>query len=83
LGFEHSVANMYLIPIGMLSGAGVDLVGFAHNLLWVSLGNVVGGAGGVALVYWIIYLRPGVTRSRPDAGAHLEKEGRKRCRSVQ
>lgn len=65
LGFEHSVANMYLIPIGMLSGAGVDLVGFARNLLWVSLGNVVGGAGGVALVYWIIYLRPAATRSRP------------------
>jgi formate transporter len=59
LGFEHSVANMYLIPIGMLAGAGLDLGGFAHNLLWVSLGNIAGGAGGVALVYWTIYLRPG------------------------
>jgi formate/nitrite transporter len=57
LGFEHSVANMYLIPIGMLAGAGFDLAGFAHNLLWVSLGNIAGGAGFVALVYWIIYLR--------------------------
>jgi len=59
LGFEHSVANMYLIPIGMLAGAGFDLAGFAHNLLWVTLGNIVGGAGGVALVYWTIYLRRG------------------------
>ena len=58
LGFEHSVANMYLIPIGMLAGAAVDIGGFAHNLFWVTLGNIVGGAGGVALVYWTIYLRP-------------------------
>ncbi len=59
LGFEHSVANMYLIPIGMLAGAGFDIGGFAQNLFWVTLGNIVGGAGGVALVYWTIYLRPG------------------------
>lgn len=59
LGFEHSVANMYLIPIGMLAGAVIDIGGFAHNLFWVTLGNIVGGAGGVALVYWTIYLRPG------------------------
>jgi formate/nitrite transporter len=59
LGFEHSVANMYLIPAGMLTGADLDLGGFVRNLFWVSLGNVLGGAGGVALVYWTVYLRPG------------------------
>jgi len=59
LGFEHSVANMYLIPVGMMAGAGFDFGGFAHNLFWVTLGNIVGGAGGVALAYWTIYLRPG------------------------
>jgi len=58
LGLEHSVANMYLIPIGMLAGTGFDPAGLARNLFWVSLGNIVGGAGGVALVYWNIYLRP-------------------------
>jgi formate/nitrite transporter len=67
LGFEHSVANMYLIPIGMLAGAAFDMGGFAHNLFWVTLGNIVGGAGGVALVYWTIYLRPGArTLASPD-----------------
>jgi formate transporter len=59
LGFEHSVANMYLIPVGVAAGVALDVGGFAHNLLWVTLGNVVGGAGGVALAYWTIYLRPG------------------------
>jgi formate/nitrite transporter len=58
LGLEHSVANMYLIPIGMLAGTSFDPSGLARNLFWVTLGNIVGGGGGVALVYWAIYLRP-------------------------
>jgi formate transporter len=58
LGFEHSVANMYLIPIAMLAGAdGVTLMGFIGNLLPVTLGNIVGGGVLVALVYWLVYLR--------------------------
>ncbi len=58
LGFEHSIANMYLIPIAMLTGgSGITIVGFAANLLPVTLGNIVGGGVFVALVYWLIYLR--------------------------
>jgi formate/nitrite transporter len=58
LGFEHSIANMYLIPIGMLAAGGtVDFVGFVGNLIPVTLGNIVGGSGFVALTYWVIYLR--------------------------
>lgn len=58
LGFEHSVANMYLIPIGMLAGGGgMDLLAFASNLFPVTLGNIVGGSVFVAIIYWIIYLR--------------------------
>ena len=58
LGFEHSVANMYLIPIGMLAGGGsIDVADFAGNLVPVTLGNIVGGSGFVALTYWVIYLR--------------------------
>jgi formate transporter len=58
LGFEHSVANMYLIPIGMLqAGGGLGLPELAANLLPVTLGNIIGGSGFVALVYWLVYLR--------------------------
>jgi formate/nitrite transporter len=58
LGFEHSVANMYLIPLAMLVGAdGVTLEGFVGNLMPVTLGNIVGGGVFVALIYWLIYLR--------------------------
>jgi formate/nitrite transporter len=51
LGLEHSVANMFLFPAGLWAGAELPLAGMIGNLLWVSPGNVVGGAGGVALAY--------------------------------
>jgi formate transporter len=58
LGFEHSIANMYLIPIGWLAGAtAVTPLGFLANLIPVTLGNVIGGGLFVAAVYWVIYLR--------------------------
>lgn len=59
LGFEHSVANMYLIPIGALQeGSTVTFAGFLKNLAPVTLGNIVGGGLLVALVYWLVYLYP-------------------------
>lgn len=58
LGFEHSVANMYFIPLGMLlSGGSIGVIEFLRNLLPVTLGNIVGGGLFVALVYWVVYLR--------------------------
>ncbi len=58
LGFEHSVANMDLIPIGMLaSGEGIGTAALIANLVPVTLGNIVGGSGLVALTYWLVYLR--------------------------
>jgi formate transporter len=65
-GFEHSVANMYLIPAGMLFsgsvpylGAPPEWYGLARNLVAVTLGNVFGGSVLVALVYFVIYRRGG------------------------
>ncbi|MCC0014743.1 MAG: formate/nitrite transporter family protein [Rhodobiaceae bacterium] len=55
LGFEHSVANMYFFPQGMLAGAGVGIDAFAVNLFFVTIGNIAGGAGGVALAYRLAY----------------------------
>jgi formate/nitrite transporter len=66
-GFEHCIANMYLIPLGMILKdafpgsstqlAALDWSGFLHNLVPATLGNLIGGAGMVGLVYWIIYRR--------------------------
>jgi len=45
LGFEHSVVNMYVLPSGMLLGAGISVKqALFWNLLPVTLGNVIGGA---------------------------------------
>ncbi len=55
LGLEHSVANMYLIPQAMLAGMAGGGGGFAMNLVFVTLGNILGGAGGVALAYRLAY----------------------------
>jgi formate/nitrite transporter len=62
-GFEHSVANMYFIPLGILvqehvSMPGLPTVswpGLIFNLVPVTLGNIVGGAVMVAAVYYLVY----------------------------
>ena len=56
LGLEHSVANMFFLPLGALAGAEVELGDAFANLAWVTVGNVLGGAGGVALAYRYAYL---------------------------
>lgn len=54
-GFEHCVANMTLLSLGLLipHGAGVSFSGWLHNLSWVTLGNIVGGALFVGMAYWL------------------------------
>ncbi len=51
LWLEHSVTNMLLFPAGLWAGAEAPIAGVLGYLLWVTLGNIVGGAGGVALAY--------------------------------
>jgi formate/nitrite transporter len=56
LGLEHSVANMFIVPLGILSGAAVTWKAFLlKNLLPVTLGNIVGGAALVAGAYSFAY----------------------------
>lgn len=56
LGFEHSIANMYLVPVAILHGVeGVSVGGFLANLVPVTIGNVIGGGGLVGLAYWLCY----------------------------
>lgn len=72
MGFEHSVANMYFIPAGLLAKQQPELLQLVgtmnldnlttisflfNNLLPVTLGNIIGGSVFVGLFYWFIYLR--------------------------
>lgn len=73
-GFEHSVANMFFVPMGLAIRddkgylaslpAPPDVSGltwggfFLDNLLPVTIGNVIGGGLLVGALYWFVYLRP-------------------------
>jgi formate transporter FocA len=91
-GFEHSIANMYFIPVGLFIKAGASaefwsLIGksaadfpnltwgnfFVANLAPVTIGNIIGGALMVGLVYWSIYLRPSWTGRAGIQVEHVEK----------
>lgn len=63
-GFEHSIANMYLMPLAMLLGAPLGPGDLFRNLAPVIAGNIVGGSVLVALVYHVIYVR-GARRGHP------------------
>jgi formate/nitrite transporter len=65
-GFEHCVANMYFLPLAWLliqrgqvpanfDASSITITGIIHNLVPVTLGNIVGGAGFVGGIYWAIY----------------------------
>ena len=64
-GFEHSVANMYFIPLGILLQDSVSThglppvswAGLLRNLVPVTLGNIFGGGAMVAAVYFLVYRR--------------------------
>lgn len=66
-GFEHSVANMYFIPVAMMNTgapfaagldvASIDMAGLVRNLVPVTLGNIVGGAFFVGTLYYLVLLR--------------------------
>ncbi|MBI5950816.1 MAG: formate/nitrite transporter family protein [Chloroflexi bacterium] len=75
-GFEHSIANMYFIPVALFikdfgdpkffETIGKTAADFPHltwgnfflaNLLPVTIGNIIGGAIMVGMVYWFVYIR--------------------------
>lgn len=90
-GFEHSVANMYFIPLALMikagapdavlaklasvNHAGLDWTGLIHNLVPVTAGNIVGGGVLVGAVYWFVYLRG---RQEPAASRAYAKTKRGR-----
>ena len=68
-GFEHSVANMTLLTIALLGNHPdtVNYAGLAHNLTWVTLGNIVSGALFMGAGYWFASRMP-----QPDLAPSME-----------
>ena len=58
LGYEHSIANMFFIPLGMMQGADVSVMSFVvDNLIPATIGNIIGGAVFVAMPHAALYMR--------------------------
>ena len=64
MGFEHSIANMFIIPMGWLnqvnfnlysSFSSISLSSFLGNLIPVTLGNIIGGVFFVGVSYWYCF----------------------------
>ncbi len=86
-GFEHSIANMFFIPIGILvhdfGGVGASVIGvdnlnwgsfLINNLLPVTIGNIVGGVVFIAFLYWMVYKKKEETIAelRPTASRNAK-----------
>jgi formate/nitrite transporter len=72
MGFEHCIANMFMIPLAMIAAmdesivaasgltpealSSLNLEGLMANIIPVTLGNILGGAVMVAMAYYIVYL---------------------------
>lgn len=62
MGFEHCVANMFFLPMGTVAsmmGYGsvgvLPIAGCFYNIVFATLGNIVGGALFVGILYWLAY----------------------------
>ncbi|MFF2016535.1 formate/nitrite transporter family protein [Paenibacillus sp. NPDC058177] len=56
-GYEHSVANMTLLSVALLLPGHpetISLAGWLHNMIPVTLGNIIGGGVFVGMAYWLI-----------------------------
>ncbi|AOT71762.1 formate/nitrite transporter family protein [Geosporobacter ferrireducens] len=58
-GYEHSIANMYFIPMAKFLGADISWSQmWLNNIIPATIGNLIGGALIVPLFYYLAYLRP-------------------------
>lgn len=61
MGCEHSIANMYFLPAGLLAAhgtvVGLTIMQAIVNIGAATLGNVIGGALFVGVIYWYLYAR--------------------------
>jgi hypothetical protein len=56
MGFEHSIANMFVIPLGMMLGADITASEFiVKNLIPATIGNLIGGGFFVATFFGMSY----------------------------
>lgn len=56
VGFEHSIANMFTVQMGMILGAKLSVGKYISSVMIpVTLGNIIGGSLFVGVAYWYLY----------------------------
>jgi formate transporter len=78
LGFEHSIANLYLIPAGLMLGADGSVLGLVGNLTVVTLGNLVGGALVMSVLLGMAH-QVTASQARPQAGSRPQRKSTPPC----
>ncbi|NOU51939.1 nitrite transporter NirC [Pseudoalteromonas sp. JBTF-M23] len=75
-GYEHSVANMTIFSLALMGPTieGISLSGAGLNLLWVTLGNTLGGVLFVGVSYW--YMSTLATDNQQDNKVHVPSQKR-------
>ncbi len=70
-GYEHSVANMFTFAMALMGDhpANITLGGAVHNLVWVTLGNLIGGSIFMGLGYWVQFQSSGHVSFAPAPAA--------------
>ncbi|SHI40328.1 formate/nitrite transporter family protein [Lutispora thermophila] len=72
IGFEHSIANMYFIPLGKFLGAPVTWGQiWVNNLIPVTIGNIIGGAVIVPFAYYTVYVKTPKTSTKVENNAKM------------
>lgn len=75
LGYQHSIANYFLIPIGMFYGANFSTGEFIYkNEIPVTIGNIVGGAIFTGVIFWFLYGRNDAVDNETGQPQNAEKQ---------
>lgn len=55
-GYEHSVANMFILPLSMLYDSGITVIDIFKNIIPVTIGNFIGGGIIIPVAYYFLYV---------------------------
>ena len=76
MGYQHSIANYLLVPIGMFYGTEFGVGKFIWNsCILVTIGNIIGGAFFGAFAMWVVYGRHPLSVREIEANAKKEEDG--------
>ena len=71
IGYEHCIANMFTIQMGMILGANLSIGRYLWAVLApVTLGNIIGGGFFVGFIYWYLYLAKEIDTNSGSSNHH-------------